>query len=185
MSEVSREIRRRRIEKGWTQAELAVYSHMSPSSVSLLESGERNPSGKSLQKIASALGVEVADLFPKAESPLPLDFEQQGATSVEGFEDRIQNLNLDALNQLGRELAAEHRAATEARDWGRAGDLYVRRAILWERVKSLDPPLCEITYRPDEPPKVVFFRSPTEAEEDELREKLGAFEAVEELIAVS
>jgi transcriptional regulator with XRE-family HTH domain len=66
-------IRRLRDEKGWNQTELGFRSDTSPSMISLIENGKRNPSTATLAKIARALGVEVVDLFPKAQSPLPFE----------------------------------------------------------------------------------------------------------------
>lgn len=68
---VGREIRQRREEKGWSQAKLAAAADMGVSGVSQIETGARNPSAVTLEKLAKALGVGVADLFPKAQPPLP------------------------------------------------------------------------------------------------------------------
>jgi len=70
MDEIGREIRRLREEKGWTQAKLAVDAGIGVSAVSLIEAGKRNPSATTLAKIAEALGVGVADLFPLGQAPL-------------------------------------------------------------------------------------------------------------------
>jgi transcriptional regulator with XRE-family HTH domain len=70
MDEIGREIRRLREEKGWSQAKLAVDAGIGVSAVSLIETGKRNPSATTLAKIAEALGVGVADLFPLAQAPL-------------------------------------------------------------------------------------------------------------------
>ncbi len=59
--------------KGWNQTILAYHAGLSPSQVSLIETGKRNPSATTLKGIADALGVEVGDLFPKAQAPPPLD----------------------------------------------------------------------------------------------------------------
>jgi transcriptional regulator with XRE-family HTH domain len=64
--EVGTEIRRLRAEKGWSQAKLAGAADMGVSGISQIETGARNPSAVTLSKIAEALGVGVADLFPKA-----------------------------------------------------------------------------------------------------------------------
>ncbi len=71
--DIGREIRQRREAKGWSQAKLAGASDMGVSGISQIETGARNPSVVTLSKIAEALGVDVADLFPKAQSSLPLD----------------------------------------------------------------------------------------------------------------
>ncbi len=73
MPHVGQEIRRRREEKGWSQAKLGVLSGTGPSGISQIETGRRNPSAATLQRIAEALSVEVAELFPKVQSSLPLD----------------------------------------------------------------------------------------------------------------
>ena len=75
MSEIGKEIRRMREGKGWSQAELAVYATSSQPTVNQIESGKRNPSTRTLEKLAGALGVEVADLFPKGQAPLQLELE--------------------------------------------------------------------------------------------------------------
>lgn len=85
MSEIGKEIRRMREGKGWSQAELAVYAGSSQPTVNQIESGKRNPSTATLVKLAKALDIEVADLFPKAQAPLPLsDFaeQRQGANEM-------------------------------------------------------------------------------------------------------
>jgi transcriptional regulator with XRE-family HTH domain len=58
-------IRQLREENGWNQTELGFHAGASPSIISLIENGKRNPSTATLAKIAGALGVEVVDLFPK------------------------------------------------------------------------------------------------------------------------
>jgi transcriptional regulator with XRE-family HTH domain len=68
--EVGRQVRRIREEKGWSQAKLAGAAGMGVSGISQIETGARNPSAVTLAKIAGALDVEVADLFPKAQAPL-------------------------------------------------------------------------------------------------------------------
>jgi transcriptional regulator with XRE-family HTH domain len=73
MNEVGKELKRLRLKKGWTQAQLAVYAESSQPTVNQIESGVRNPSTRTLEKLAGALEVEVGDLFPKGQPPLLLD----------------------------------------------------------------------------------------------------------------
>jgi transcriptional regulator with XRE-family HTH domain len=73
MGEVGKEIRRLREAKGWGQTKLAAAADMAVSGVSQIENGHRNPNSATLIKLAGALGVEVAELFPKGQSPLPLE----------------------------------------------------------------------------------------------------------------
>jgi len=75
-------IRQLRKERGFSQAKLAVMADMDPATLNRLERGTGNPNLKTLERVADALGVEVADFFPKARrrsSPEP--------TLLNGLED--------------------------------------------------------------------------------------------------
>lgn len=61
-------IRVTRAERGWTVRRLAEESGVDKNTVSELERGVRNPNPLTMHKLARALDVEVADLFPKAET---------------------------------------------------------------------------------------------------------------------
>jgi transcriptional regulator with XRE-family HTH domain len=75
-----KEVRRIREERGLSQARLSELSGVDPAGVSLIETGRRSPGVDTLQKLADALGVEVADFFPRSQPDLftgttpPLDF---------------------------------------------------------------------------------------------------------------
>ena len=56
-------IRRLRKEKDWSQEELAAKAHLDPKSIIQIETGKRNPTLKSLQKIAVALGTSISDIL--------------------------------------------------------------------------------------------------------------------------
>lgn len=71
MGEVGKEIRRLREARGWGQTKLAAAADMAVSGVSQIENGHRNPNSATLIKLARALGVEVADLFPKVSALQP------------------------------------------------------------------------------------------------------------------
>ena len=71
MSEFGAVIKQLRNEKGWSQGQLAVYSDTSQPTVNQIETGKRNPSTETLAKLARALEVEVADLFPLEQPRLP------------------------------------------------------------------------------------------------------------------
>ncbi len=83
---IGRQVRRLREAKGWSQTRLAVEANMSVSGISMIENGHRNLSTVTLAKLAEALGVEVRDLFPLEQTPLP-DFEEQ-----EGFDAWVATL---------------------------------------------------------------------------------------------
>ncbi len=96
MEDVGREVRRLREERGWSQAKLAAGADMAVSGISQIETGVRSPSAATLRKLARAFGVEVADLFPKAQAPLQLDLEERGGASERYY---------TAYEALGRTLA--------------------------------------------------------------------------------
>jgi transcriptional regulator with XRE-family HTH domain len=59
-------IRELRAERGLTQVKLAVAADMNPATLNRIEQGKANPNLKTLEKLAAAMDVEVADFFPKA-----------------------------------------------------------------------------------------------------------------------
>jgi transcriptional regulator with XRE-family HTH domain len=104
---IGHNIRRLRDEKGWNQTELGFRAGASPSIISLIENGKRNPSTATLAKIAEALGVEVVDLFPKGQrsSPEP--------TLLNGLEDerhfsRFSEAIIAAAGRLGEAMSSPH-----------------------------------------------------------------------------
>jgi transcriptional regulator with XRE-family HTH domain len=66
-------IRELRKERGLSQVRLAVMADMDPATLNRLERGTGNPNLKTLERVADALGVEVADLLPKGSSPSLFD----------------------------------------------------------------------------------------------------------------
>jgi transcriptional regulator with XRE-family HTH domain len=58
-----RRLHRERKKAGFTQEKLAEKTNLSTTFIGLLEVGKRRASIKSLQKIASALGMKVKDLI--------------------------------------------------------------------------------------------------------------------------
>lgn len=52
-----------RKEKGIKQVDLAVFVNIDDSSLRKIESGRTNPTTRTLEKIANALGVSIKDLF--------------------------------------------------------------------------------------------------------------------------
>ena len=82
---VGREIRQIREAKGWSQAKLAAAADTSVSAVSQIETGGRNPSAVTLEKMAEALDVGVADFFPKAEASSLLDAKARPSASEAGL----------------------------------------------------------------------------------------------------
>jgi transcriptional regulator with XRE-family HTH domain len=96
------EVKRLRQEREWNQTELAYHAGLAPSVISQIENGKRDPTARTLRKLAEALSVEVADLFPKkAQAPLPLD------SPVDGAGDPVEAAKMiRALASMATELAS-------------------------------------------------------------------------------
>jgi transcriptional regulator with XRE-family HTH domain len=84
--------------KGLSQVELAERSGVSAYTITEIETGHREPHGRTLRKLAAALGVEVADLFPKSRTPLPEPHDEERRNAHSGTFD---------AEALGRALAAQ------------------------------------------------------------------------------
>ncbi len=156
MSEFGAEIKRLRTEKGWSQAQLAVYSETSQPTVNQIETGKRNPSTETLAKLARALGVEVMDLFPKSQTPQPsLEDAAQSAALQEalavlfqGLARRGQGIIEQSLREgtseaLSRELkeyyaqvGALHRLKGRRDIFGRDSDELAEAEGAYEEVES-------------------------------------------------
>jgi transcriptional regulator with XRE-family HTH domain len=144
--------------------------------VSLLESGKRKASARTLSRLAEVLGVEVGDLFPKEEAlRLPLDVDEG---RYDEFKLYVRALDLDGLQRLGSELWEDHKKAVEEDDLEKAADLHSRRVLVGKQIEELDPPLAKITLRRDGPVEVAFYRKPNETELKELQEKYPGYVVV-------
>jgi transcriptional regulator with XRE-family HTH domain len=77
------ELRRIREEAGLSQTQLARESGVDRATINKIEQGKRSPSIATLESLSRALAVEVADFFPKAQAPLPLEELVAGAPLLE------------------------------------------------------------------------------------------------------
>ena len=82
------ELTRIRAERGWTQQRLADESGVNKATINQIERGRRSPNVETLEKLAVALGAEVADFFPKAQAPLPLQPLEVSAAERSGADER-------------------------------------------------------------------------------------------------
>src|SRR5690242_5828188 len=77
-------IRKQRLAKGWTQAELGRRSKIHPNTVARLERDERRPSVQVLQKLVDALGGDLVDIIGKSG--------ERAAQSIQTLIERIERL---------------------------------------------------------------------------------------------
>jgi len=108
IAEVSVErIRELRRVRGVSQAKLAVIAGMDPATLNRIEQGKANPNLRTLEKLADALGVGVADFFPKAQAQLRLDLAGEQLGSVETAEAQGSPRAIYNAEALGRALALQ------------------------------------------------------------------------------
>jgi transcriptional regulator with XRE-family HTH domain len=67
LSIIGARIRSLRKSKGWSQEKLAEQADLNASYVGKIERGEKNTTFKSLEKVASALGISMIELFKYTE----------------------------------------------------------------------------------------------------------------------
>jgi transcriptional regulator with XRE-family HTH domain len=121
MSGVGKEVRRLREAKGWSQAKLAAETGMAVSGISQIENDRRNPNSATLTKLARALEVEVADLFPLGQPRLPELVRSGQAYFVpleEGEEEDTVTLEIHyvRLFENGEEVVRAMRPATSGEE---------------------------------------------------------------------
>ena len=142
---IGREIRRLRERKGWGQAKLAVEAGMSVSGVSQIENGKRNLSTATLDKLAKALDVEVADLFPKAEAPLP--HEEGEAPPERRKRERRATALMHKLADRGEALEEGIKASPDSFPLGEVGEFgehHLAYRMLYEELVSKQAPSPEL-----------------------------------------
>lgn len=87
-----RELTRIRQERGLSQQRLADTSGVNKATINQIERGRRSPNIETLERLAAALGVEVADFFPKAEAPLWSGETPVRRSSAFSFEEARESL---------------------------------------------------------------------------------------------
>ncbi len=114
---IGKRVRHRREELGLTGAQLAARAGMAPSAVSQIETGKRTPSSTSVVKLASALNMEVASLFPKEQAPLP-EFDQEQRRSIPETLSSYMGRRAKSLEaELKDESSPHFKNATTATIW--------------------------------------------------------------------
>lgn len=81
--------------KGWSQETLALQADMNPAFLGHLERGLKSPTVKTLEKIASALDISMAELFAV---PQPVSDEKDALLAK--LHDLLQGLSVDNLNKI-------------------------------------------------------------------------------------
>jgi transcriptional regulator with XRE-family HTH domain len=104
------ELRRIRKERGLSQQRLAELAKVDKVTIVHIEGGKVSPKVETLEKLATALEVEVADFFPKAQAPLfqePPEQEPAGERRAawEAAVDKAQRLRETGWARMWKALA--------------------------------------------------------------------------------
>jgi len=110
---IANRVRNLRIERTWSQPELARRSNLSNAMVSMVERGERTPSLEALASLAAALEVDPAILLSVDESAAMKADARRLATELSEL--KLPRADTEALRRIARALAAEHQAAARKR----------------------------------------------------------------------
>lgn len=81
--------------KGWSQETLALQADMNPAFLGHLERGLKSPTVKTLEKIAAALDISMAELFSE---PQPISDEKEALLTE--LRDLLQGLSAESLRKI-------------------------------------------------------------------------------------
>ena len=94
-SDIGSRIRYFRKLKGWSQETLALQAEINPAFLGHLERGLKSPTVKTLEKIACALDISMAELFAE---PKPVSGEKDAILTE--LHDLLQGLSVNNLNKI-------------------------------------------------------------------------------------
>ena len=81
-----------RVEKDWTQGDLAKFAGVSIETIKRYENGKTNPTNDNLSKIANALGVEMKNLYDGASPSVSLSQKNNMSLSTKKVSPSLSNL---------------------------------------------------------------------------------------------
>ncbi|WP_122867059.1 XRE family transcriptional regulator [Campylobacter showae] len=81
-----------RVEKDWTQGDLAKFAGVSIETIKRYENGKTNPTNDNLSKIANALGVEIKNLYDGASPSVSLSQKNNMSLSAKKVSPSLSNL---------------------------------------------------------------------------------------------
>jgi transcriptional regulator with XRE-family HTH domain len=87
-------VRQIRKERGWSQEKTAIEAGINKVTLVHIETGQSSPNVETLQKLANAFAVEVADFFPKAQAPLPFERDAEWLFEEEALQAKRRAMEL-------------------------------------------------------------------------------------------
>ena len=159
------ELRRIRYERGLSQQRLADLANVDKVTIVHIENGKVSPKVETLEKLADALGVELGDLFPKAQAPLFQElpdsaaeeerrYSEEGTFSVSDTDMlrvRLRDVPTGRLRNRIKALAGNQRAKSVEDLRTREGmDEATAQSLVMHRATEIR---AELLRRNDEDPK--------------------------------
>ena len=108
-SRIANRVRDLRLERGWSQPELARRSTLSNAMVSMVERGERTPSLEALSALANALDVDPAILLTVDESASMKADARRLAEELSEL--KLPRADIEAIRRIARALAGDRDAS--------------------------------------------------------------------------
>lgn len=102
---IATRVRSLRLDRGWSQPELARRASLSNAMVSMVERGERTPSLDALASLASSLEVDTSVLVAPDETAILKGDARRFAEEL--AELKLPRADVDALRRIARALATE------------------------------------------------------------------------------
>jgi len=106
---IATRVRSLRLERGWSQPELARRASLSNAMVSMVERGERTPSLDALASLAASLDVDTSVLLAPDESVVLRADARRFAEELSELE--LPRSDIDALRRIARAFATEREVA--------------------------------------------------------------------------
>lgn len=102
---IGRRVREERVQRGWTQEQLAEKAETHLSFIGQLERGIKKPSLMTIKKIANAFGTKAGDLLDEGQpSSKGHSTERRFGDLLRGYSAREQDSLLKIFRQLARQL---------------------------------------------------------------------------------
>nr|DAN26710.1 MAG TPA: Repressor protein CI [Caudoviricetes sp.] len=92
-----------RVEKDWTQGDLAKFAGVSIETIKRYENGKTNPTNDNLSKIANALGVEIKNLYDGASPSVSLSQKNNMSLSAKKVSPSLFNLKKTEADQISHD----------------------------------------------------------------------------------
>lgn len=112
-SRIASRVRNLRMERGWSQPELARRASLSNAMVSMVERGERTPSLDALASLANSLEVDASVLLTPDEAAAIKGDARRLAEELADL--KLPRGDIDTIRRIARALAAERELGTKRR----------------------------------------------------------------------